>query len=112
MLMMALETLIAPDPRPEPVKTHVAQLVRLTEENPDLPNNQRDSIVKSLGWLYEESIGQAGRRLASRLSGRRYDDKKPRDFFTDCYDVRSALARIFHEPADREIGTSSSSARA
>ena len=90
MLMMAVETLIDSAPRAEDVQTHVHELIRLTEES-KLSAAEKCSIVGSLEWLRQESIGQAGRRLATRLGKRNYMDKKPKDFFTACYELRSRL---------------------
>jgi hypothetical protein len=71
MLMMAVETLIEPARRSDAVRAHVEQLIALTKEA-DLPNAEKDSVVGSLNWLFDESISQAGRRLAARLGSRNY----------------------------------------
>lgn len=91
MLMMALETLLTLDPRPEPSREHVAKLLRATEEA-GLPESERASLVGSLNWLMDESIGQAGRKLASTLGDRKYMNMTPVKFFNHCYSLRSRLA--------------------
>jgi hypothetical protein len=90
MLMMAVETLIEPARRSDAVRAHVEQLIALTKEA-DLPNAEKDSVVGSLNWLFDESISQAGRRLAARLGSRNYMGEPPAKFFTGCYDLRSRL---------------------
>lgn len=91
MLMMALETLLTLEPRPESSREHVSKLLRATEEA-GLPESERASLVGSLKWLMDESIGQAGRRLASTLGDRSYMDMTPVKFFNHCYSLRSQLA--------------------
>ena len=88
LLMMALETLIEPEPRARSVVEHVDLLIATTE-NSDLPRNEVASIAGSLRWLRSESVGQAGRRLAERLGGRRYMDEAPQIFFSRCYERSS-----------------------
>lgn len=90
LLVMACETLMEPADRGADIRQHVDSLIRHTEEA-GLSRADADSILGSLRWLYKESIGQAGRRLASRLEPRRYMDEAPAKFFTQCYTMRSAL---------------------
>ncbi len=92
MLMMAVETLIQPEPRPDAIRNHVDCLIAETRES-DLPSKEINSIIGTLCWVREESIGQAGRKLANRLGDRRYLNELPDDFFTSCYTLRS---RLFH----------------
>jgi hypothetical protein len=92
MLMMAVETLIEPVARATAVREHVDSLIRETQEA-NLPEMEIASIVGSLQWLRDESISQAGRKLASRLGNRTYMDKGPEAFFKACYALRS---RLFH----------------
>ena len=89
-LMMAAETLIEPQPRSEAVAAHVRELVSATQTS-SLRREEVESVVGSLRWLYNESVGQAGRRLAQSLGDRRYADEEPQRFFTRCYDLRSKL---------------------
>jgi hypothetical protein len=95
MLMMATETLIRLQPRAPEVQAHVDNLIALTREA-DLPANERQSILGTLKWLYDESINQGGRRLAGKLGDRRYSDEPPEKFFTNCYSIRSGLAHGYH----------------
>jgi hypothetical protein len=92
MLMMALETLIVPEPRAEAIQAHVEDLIQITSES-GLPENEIASIEGSLKWLMAESIGQAGRKLARRLGNRAYMDgaESSSEFFTTCYSLRSDL---------------------
>jgi hypothetical protein len=91
MLMMALETMLEAEPRSEATQAHIDNLVSLTQ-SADLPETERSSIVGALDSLREESISQAGRRLASTLGERRYNGRTPMQFFNDCYAIRSGLA--------------------
>jgi hypothetical protein len=91
-LMMALEALLELAPRPAASLTHVEHLIALTSSADELTDAERASILGSLSWLRTESIGQGGRRLASRLEPRTYDGREPSKFFSYCYELRSALA--------------------
>ncbi len=90
MLMMAVETLLDLHPRPDAARAHVQTLIDATAAA-DLPQSDRQALLSSLSWLLNESIGQAGRRLAKRLEPRRYGGRSPSAFFTQCYTMRSAL---------------------
>ncbi len=74
MLTMAIETLLDLQPRPEESRAHVESLMSVTQ-SAALSNQERDSILRSLAWLLNESIGQAGRHLARTLEPRRYMEK-------------------------------------
>jgi hypothetical protein len=111
MLMMALETLIDPAERSDEVRGHVNKLIATTKES-DLPNDQVASVTGSLEGLLKESIGQAGRKLASKLDDRAYmtETETPRQFFTKCYALRSTLAHG-HDPRPprEEVGVRAAS---
>jgi hypothetical protein len=106
LLMMAVEVLIDPQPRPDEVLTHVDQLIAATESS-GLPQSEINSIVGSLRWLRNESIGQAGRKLAKLLRGQTYTEAEEtsEEFFTRCYNLRG---RLFHGgdpyPTREEVG--------
>jgi hypothetical protein len=90
--VMAIEALLAPRPRPDAVLQHVESLIAATEAEPSLPTADRQSLLGSLRWLRQESISRSGRHLAeSKLSGRKYQDRSPAQFFSDCYTVRSNM---------------------
>ncbi|MGW9032685.1 hypothetical protein ACWGQ5_53880 [Streptomyces sp. NPDC055722] len=91
MLTMAIETLLDLQPRSDAAKAHVTAMIEATEANADLTHSERESLRGSLKWLRDESIGQAGRRLARTLEPRTYSGKAPAAFFTRCYEMRSAL---------------------
>lgn len=95
LLMMALEVLIDQRERASEVIAHVEVLINATRDS-QLPQNEIRSITDSLTWLRKESIGQAGRRLACELGERQYIDKAAVPFFTDCYELRSALVHGHH----------------
>lgn len=90
MLMMVVETLLDLRPRSDSARAHVQRLIDATDRA-DLPTSDRQALKGSLAWLFNESIGQAGRRLATRLEPRRYGGRSPSSFFTKCYTMRSAL---------------------
>ena len=100
MLMVAVETLIAPRPRDLEVVAHVDDLIRRTKEL-ELSKAERNSLVGSLKWLRDESINQAGRRLAATLGGRRYAETEPASFFSGVT-VRSGLVHGSHPPPSVE----------
>ena len=105
MLMMAVETLIEPKPRPTAAREHVDRLIADTQAS-DLPKAEIDSVIGTLRWAREESIGQAGRKLASRLGDRRYMDESPEEFFRNCYTLRSRLFHgYFPRPTREEVGS-------
>ncbi|WP_438294182.1 hypothetical protein [Streptomyces sp. HUAS TT7] len=105
MLTMAIETLLDLQPRSDAAKAHVTALIEATEANVDLTRSERESLRGSLKWLRDESIGQAGRRLARTLEPRTYLDKSPAAFFTRCYEMRSALTHGYvPRPSHRDVG--------
>ncbi|MFJ4940931.1 hypothetical protein ACIP8U_44830 [Streptomyces pseudovenezuelae] len=106
MLTMAVETLLDLQPRSTAAQAHVTAMIKDTEANADLTHAERTSLLGSLNWLHNESIGQAGRRLARSLEPRKYGGRKPADFFTRCYEVRSALTHGYvPRPDNREVNS-------
>lgn len=91
LLTMAVESLLDLAPRSAAARAHVDALLAATESNPDLSDDERKSLSGSLKWLWNESINQAGKRLARTLEPRTYDDLSPAKFFGRCYEVRSRL---------------------
>jgi hypothetical protein len=105
MLMMAVETLIDPQPREQAVRDYVQRLIAETEAA-ELPAGEKQSIAGSLSWLHNQSIGQAGRQLARKLGTCQYLDEDSVTFFNDCYELRSALAHGYvPRPTPMTIGT-------
>ncbi len=91
LLMMAIETLLDPQARSVVACLHVQKLIEQTKISA-LPDLDKISMMGSLRWLANESISQAGKRLAhSRLGDRLYNDLPAPRFFTNCYDLRSRL---------------------
>lgn len=101
MLMMAVETLLELRPRSEAAQNLVEQLIATTKAS-QITESERRSLSESLSWLMNESIGQAGRELASRLEPRTYMDLRPKKFFTQCYKLRSDLVHGKHPRPDRD----------
>ena len=103
MLMMAVETLIDPQPRSDDVRRHVEGLIQATEQS-GLDSDEIRSMIGSLRWLLRDSISRAGRGLARSLADRRYMDQPPERFFSDCYDMRSQLVHgAFPRPSRAEV---------
>lgn len=90
MLMAALETMIKPQHRPDECVAHVDKLIELTR-NSGLTENEIASMVGTLKWLRQESIGQASKRIAEMLEPNMYMDETPAIFFRRCYELRSKL---------------------
>ncbi len=101
LLMMALESLVEPRSRAPALRQHVESLIKSTEES-GLPPGEVRSLVGSLSWLKNESIGQAGRRLARQLNAKKYMDESPERFFTHCYELRSRLLHGVHPVPTRQ----------
>lgn len=101
MLTMAVESLLDLQRRSDAARAHVGDLIAATQLNPDLTEAERNSMCGSLTWLLEESIGQAGRRLAKTLEPRTYDDLRPAAFFDRCYEARSRLVHGRGQRPDR-----------
>ena len=89
-LVTAVETLIECGSRPDAVVTHINDLIAQTNASA-LQRNEIDPLVGALRKLREESITNAGRRLAATLGDRRYMDEEPAQFFSRTYDLRSRL---------------------
>jgi hypothetical protein len=103
MLMMALETLMEQQDRDQATQEHVQRLIAVTAEAP-IEKNEKQSIMTSLELLMKESFSQAGKRLADSLGDRRYGDRSPRQFFRDCYELRSDLAHgRFPRPSREDV---------
>ncbi|MEU5046525.1 hypothetical protein [Streptomyces griseorubiginosus] len=91
MLTMAIESLLVRQPRSDAARAHVTAMMEATKANVDLNHSERDSLRKSLEDLRNESIGQAGKRLARTLEPRSYAGQAPAAFFSRCYTMRSEL---------------------
>lgn len=112
-LVMAVEALLEPQPRPDPVRAHVAELIRFTETSAALPQNRKESLCGSLRWLLNESIGQAGRRLArERLGTKTYGGLSGPKFFDRVYSLRSNLVHgTQQQPALNEVNEAAANLR-
>jgi len=92
LLVTALETLIEQGEKSSNVIEHINKLISDTESCQDtLSNDERVSLIKSLEQAKIGSISHAGRELVKRLSGRKYNNQSPRDFFDKCYKLRCDL---------------------
>jgi hypothetical protein len=90
-LMTAIEAMLDPAPRGKAVQTLVSELIRATRQS-SIPQQTKDSICGALQWLKSESIGQAGRRLASTLlPDDTFAGLSAGSFFRHAYDIRSKI---------------------
>lgn len=90
-LVMAIEASLQPMDREKQAQDHVERLIDLTA-NSGLSDSEKTSMIGSLKWLYQESIGKTGKRLANTLLGNeKYTNQTPAAFFTKCYTFRSQL---------------------
>jgi len=102
MLMLSIETLIDQQPRQKATKQHIDHLIGETKLNSDISDDDKKSIIGALNGLYKESVGQAGRRLVEQLGDRKYDDQKPKKFFSTCYRKRGLLVHGHLERPTRD----------
>jgi hypothetical protein len=65
---------------------------------PDIGEELRQDVVDALEDDKFDPIGRRGRQLVSCLGTERFADKKPRDYFTRRYNIRSDLV---HGSVDR-----------
>jgi hypothetical protein len=97
LLMMAIEALIRPADR-ESQSVRVIESFIAQVRSSDIPSSDKQSIMGSLSYMKQESIGQAGRRMVQeRLGGNKYSGKAAAKYFTDCYSLRSRLVHG-HDP--------------
>jgi hypothetical protein len=90
-LITAVEALLEQPKRPGAAQTLVDDLQCQIAASP-LDAATKKSLSGATERMREESIGQAGRSLASALlRGRTYGGKPPAAFFAHCYGVRSGV---------------------
>lgn len=87
LLMMAIETLIEQKDRSIEERDEINKLIEILKLSSIA---EKESIINGLNQLKKESVGMAGRRLASQLSDN-YMEKNPRAFYNFCYNLRSKL---------------------
>ena len=101
--MVALESLIEPSLRSVEVRDMIESLIGRVRES-GLSETEIESVMGSLRGLNQESIGQAGRKLAGTLDPRTYMGLSAVAFFTKCYVLRSKLVHGQHPiPSRQEI---------
>ena len=98
-LITAVEALLDPQPRSPAALELVARLRGIVNDS-GMDEATRAAMAGSLQWLRQESIGQAGRALATRLlPDRIYQAQAPERFFSFCYDLRSSILHLGTIPA-------------
>lgn len=91
LLFVSLEALFEPSPRSVKARAHVDSLIAATNSS-DLAEDEKSAISSQLTFLRQTSIGQTGRELAkTRLTGKKYLDKDPEDFFRYAYRIRNDI---------------------
>lgn len=105
-LVMAVEALLHPQPRPPAVAAYLDRWFKEIEESDSISSDDKISLLGSLKWLYDESINRTGRKLAAqRLGDRRYLDRSAPTFFSYCYSLRSKLVHGESPwPTTQEVG--------
>jgi hypothetical protein len=102
-LMTALESLLEYQPRSAAVISLVTSMEEAVSSSTVAPHEKK-SLLSSLTWLHDESIGQAGRRTADALLvGQTYESRKPGKYFSDCYELRSRLVHSGQVAADVDL---------
>lgn len=90
-LMTAVEALLEPARRPEPVQALVTEMQQLSRASM-IDETTKISITSSLQWLRSDSIGESGRKLAARLlPSQLYGGRSSAAFFGFCYSLRSQI---------------------
>lgn len=107
-LMTAVELLIPQEQRPPDSLDFVSICSQILRRS-DLSYEAKQSLGGSLRHLKNESIGQAGKRLAQTLDPRTYQGESAETFFSICYAIRS---KIVHGTVPRPSITDVSSAAA
>ncbi len=91
-LVLAIESLIEPEKRGKEATNHVNLLIKLTNDYCSLSSSEKSSIKGSLQWLYQDSISQSLKKLASKyLSHKEYGGLSSQKFISKCYEFRSNL---------------------
>lgn len=91
LLFVSLEALFEPTPRSKQARAHVESLISATNSS-DLAEDEKSAISSQLAFLRQASIAQTGRELAiTRLTGRKYLNKDPGDFFHYVYKIRNNI---------------------
>jgi Apea-like HEPN len=105
MLVMAVEALLEPEPRDDQTLAHVQLIIEVTEKA-NIPRDQKASLLKTMSYFGQDSIGQSYRKLIKRLLGdKKYREQSAKDFFNLCYSMRSDIVHEGALKADRpEIG--------
>lgn len=91
LLVMAVEALIAPLPKSTEAVQYVERFIRQVKNSRLAPEEKR-SLIGSAEWLRDESINQAGKRLAKeKLGTEKYAGLPAPAFFSHVYALRSSL---------------------
>lgn len=82
---------------------HVKSLIKQTNKS-DLNSYWKGNFTSKLGELKRESITSAGKRLMEEhLEHRQYNGKPAKDFFNECYGIRSDIVHGREQPAIEDL---------
>lgn len=91
-LMIALEILIDRKQRKKTIIEFIDKMIDLAKSEIKNDDEERSRILSGLSDLKNESISQAGKKLADEnLSTKLYQNLTPGEFFKHCYKMRSRL---------------------
>jgi len=89
--VVAVESLSSREDRSKEAREYIERCLKLVN-NSSLPNDAKQSLAASLGNLKKDSIGITCRKLVSKhLGTKNYQGKTAKDFFQECYNMRSDL---------------------
>lgn len=90
-LVLAAEALLKPDDRSQAVRSLIDQINEAVKKS-EIHQEEQDSIIGSLKWLYKDSISLSLRKMANKyLEGKTYDGLRAEKFINTCYKARSKL---------------------
>lgn len=92
LLVTAIEGLLPPrEDNPREIAAVIDALKVKLDEMSDIDDDLRQAVAAALEDDKFDPIGRRGRQLVSSLGTERFAGQKPRDYFNDCYEVRSKL---------------------
>lgn len=90
-LVLAAESILSPEERSSDVKEIVDDLKSVTRSS-NLKEQEKNSILGTLNWLYKDSISQSLRKMAQLyLKNKTYGELPSDKFIKKCYEARSRL---------------------
>ncbi|BBX23125.1 hypothetical protein MTER_25360 [Mycolicibacter terrae] len=92
LLATVIEALLPPrDECPRDIAGVIDTLKETLDGMSDIDEELRQDVAEALEDDKFDPIGRRGRQLVGCLGTERFADKKPKDYFMHCYDIRSKL---------------------